>query len=253
MKGPAYVIFYSAIVALLFTGGIMAVHQAALGTIRQNEKLFEYKALAYTLELGDPDALSDGEIIDLVESRTQGYAEDDRILLPDPETGKQYRLFIAYDRPADEPDAEVTGWAFDIEGVGFWAKITGVLGLDRDMRTINGVAFLSHSETPGLGGRITTDDEWLAKWEDTQVRPRVPNGKFVYIAKSVTPGTEEHHVDAITGATGTSAAIEKFLNEDIEGFFRAVRSAAQRGEFPGPVPEGLDEPAPRMPTTNPSQ
>ena len=38
------------------------------------------------------------------------------------------------------------------------------------------------------------------------------------------------HVDAVTGATGTSTAVERFLNENIPAFRRAAKAAGLIGD-----------------------
>ncbi|MFP4105522.1 MAG: FMN-binding protein [Phycisphaerae bacterium] len=226
---PAYVIIYAAVIAALFTGGIMAVDQLTEQRVEINKQIRRDKALVAVFDLGEITDLSNAEIVELRENRIE--AIENTLPTPDgPDT-----LYIAYDRPKTETGAEIVGYAFPIRGTGFWAEITGVLGVTADLKQTTGVAFLSHTETPGLGGRITTDLDWLEKWRGRKLLPPV-NGRYLNIVKaSEAPEEDEeiypHSIDAISGATGTSLAVMSFINKDIEGFYAAFREILEEGKL----------------------
>ena len=44
-----------------------------------------------------------------------------------------------------------------IEGYGLWSTLYGYLALESDTRTIAGITFYEHGETPGLGGEVGCD------------------------------------------------------------------------------------------------
>lgn len=98
-------------------------------------------------------------------------------------------------------------YALPFEGSGLWGRITGVVALDSNFKTIIGIDFVSQNETPGLGGRIEED------WYKEQFRgiPLFEDGAPVRYASSDGDG----QVDAITGATITSTAVINMLNESI--------------------------------------
>ena len=50
-----------------------------------------------------------------------------------------------------------------IEGKGLWSTLYGFLALDADARTISGITFYHHGETPGLGGEVD-NPSWKARW-----------------------------------------------------------------------------------------
>lgn len=98
--------------------------------------------------------------------------------------------------------------AFKFEGPGLWGPIRGIAGINSDLKTIRTIKILHQEETPGLGARIV-EKEYLGQFKNKEIIPRLifrPQGK----AKA------NNEVDAITGATGTSKALEKLLNESIE-------------------------------------
>ena len=52
-----------------------------------------------------------------------------------------------------------------IEGLGLWGTLYGFIALDGDVRTIRGLTFYEHKETPGLGGEVD-NPRWKALWRD---------------------------------------------------------------------------------------
>ena len=103
---------------------------------------------------------------------------------------------------------ELSAVAFKVTGSGFQGPISGLISLKPDLKTIIGLEFLSQQETPGLGARIT--EEWFLKqFKGKEVEPRL------LIVKS---GAEEtnNKVDAITGATRTSKAVQGLINDDVK-------------------------------------
>lgn len=108
---------------------------------------------------------------------------------------------------------QILGYAVPINGSGLWGSIEGYVGVSADYAKILGLEFISHSETPGLGGRISED------WYKEQFRgidlTKTTDGNYI-IYKPSAGG----NVDAIAGATLTSKSVSKLLNEDLEEFMK---------------------------------
>ena len=103
------------------------------------------------------------------------------------------------------PDQAV---AFEFSGPGLWGPIRGIISINPDLKTVRVLKILHQEETPGLGARIA-EKEYLAQFRHKTIIPKLifmPQGR----AKS------DNQVDAITGATGSSKALEKLLNETIQ-------------------------------------
>ncbi|KKN95032.1 hypothetical protein LCGC14_0181000 [marine sediment metagenome] len=210
-KSPTYVLLYAAVVSTLFTAGIMALHAATRDIVERNERLFEQKAIVELFGLGDVETLSDTEIVELYENRA--YLFDDVV---DPETGQSHKVYVAVDEKN-----HLIGYAFSVSGTGFWARIDGYMAVTPDLNKVMGITFLQHQETPGLGGRIT-ERTWRQKFVGLNVSPN-PDGQFIYIggqAPQADSPRASRHVDAISGATGTITALDRFLNEQIPMFRR---------------------------------
>lgn len=107
-------------------------------------------------------------------------------------------------------------FVFAFAGQGFWDKILGFLALDMQNMQIRGIEFTSHGETPGLGGRIS-EPEFKARFKDRSFAAKRGDGLYL---KLVPEGTSSRpdEVDAITGATGTSSAVEKIVNQALLRF-----------------------------------
>ena len=106
-------------------------------------------------------------------------------------------------------------------GMGLWGTVTGVLATDAEVKRIVGIDIISHSETPGLGGRIEQD------WFKNQFRgERIPPEGIV-VRKGqggADEDSENGQVDGITGATGTSTSMAVMLNREIAGLRKEVGS-----------------------------
>lgn len=98
-----------------------------------------------------------------------------------------------------------------VEGKGLWGTIYGYLALDANTKTIRGVAFYEHKETPGLGAEIE-NPTWTATWKG---RSAVDEGyKPVFGVKKGGAGSVEedpHHVDSLSGATLTSVGVANLV------------------------------------------
>jgi Na+-transporting NADH:ubiquinone oxidoreductase subunit C len=215
-KRPVYVLLYAAVISAIFTAGIMTVHVLARPIVERNKHLFFQKAMVELFGIGDVDTLSDREIVSLYEGYIGDYPT-----LTDPQTGRKFTVYTAVGK-----DKRTIGYAFSVSGVGFWARIDGYLAVTEDMKQAIGIAFLGHQETPGLGGRIT-ERPWREKFAGLDLTPPEGAGQIIYIGgdkpEQGSPAFGRH-VDAITGATGTSEAVEKFLNEQIAAFRRAWKA-----------------------------
>lgn len=236
VNGPVYVIVFAGVVSALFTAAIVSLHAATAATVRQSEELFEQRALLDAFGLDGGRRLDDEQTEQLYRRHIARMPQR----LVDPESGAAFND-PSGDRAkcylARSADGKVLGYALPIWGVGFWARIDGYLAVSPDLREVLGIVFLRHQETPGLGGRITERafrDQFRPRTDRQGRRRRVSlaepdDGKFIHVGGRQATGPEDarwdHRVDAVTGASGTSAALERFLNENIAQFRRAATAA----------------------------
>ncbi len=98
-------------------------------------------------------------------------------------------------------DIDVLGYAFVAKGSGYGGEIEILVGL-RDTETIEGIKIISHSETPGLGDKITQDSftEQFIGVDISKVKLKEDGGE----------------VDAITGATISSSSVVEIVRKAAE-------------------------------------
>ncbi len=98
-----------------------------------------------------------------------------------------------------------------IEGYGLWSTLYGFLSLDADAKTVRGLTYYQHLETPGLGGEVDNPG-WKARWpgrvaldDDGQVVIEVIKGRAGAVED------DPHRVDGLAGATITSRGVTNML------------------------------------------
>ena len=97
-------------------------------------------------------------------------------------------------------------------GAGLWGPIWGYLAFDKDMNTIDGAVFDHKGETPGLGAEIATN--WFREnFKGKKINDAENNFVSIEIVKGGAADDDINGVDAISGGTITSDALEKAINE----------------------------------------
>jgi Na+-transporting NADH:ubiquinone oxidoreductase subunit C len=100
-----------------------------------------------------------------------------------------------------------------IYGKGLWSTMYGFVALDDDLKTINGLTYYEHGETPGLGGEVE-NPKWKKQWQGKQVWRGEPSDDTlaVGVAKgSPTTDNLPYMVDGLSGATITSRGVDNMI------------------------------------------
>ena len=105
-------------------------------------------------------------------------------------------------------DAEgaFVGYAIPGAGPGFQDTIALIYGFVPDRQRVVGMEILESRETPGLGDKIYKDLAFVANFHDLAVTPGIVTVKKGQKSKP-------YEIDAITGATISSKAVAKIINE----------------------------------------
>jgi electron transport complex protein RnfG len=122
-------------------------------------------------------------------------------LRPAPPDSQAEGVYAAYDDAG-----QFVGYAIEGAGAGFQDTIRLIFGFDVEHRRIVGMEVLESRETPGLGDKIYKDDAFRANFRALAVEPKI---------EVVKPGegTADNQVDAITGATISSKAVVRIVDE----------------------------------------
>ena len=120
---------------------------------------------------------------------------------------KEYKYYEAI------KDGQPVGYAIVSKAGGFGGDIVLMVGLDSAGVVCN-TSVLSHSETPGLGAKCTSDEAFMAQWKGFD-----PSVKILSVKK------DGGDVDAITASTITSRAYAKAVETAVE-VFKSINGAA---------------------------
>lgn len=102
-------------------------------------------------------------------------------------------------------------YVMPVRGKGLWGPIWGYVSLKPDMNTIYGVVFDHQGETPGLGAEIATEF-FQTPFIDKQLFKDSTEFVSIKVLKGGAPEGDMHSVDAISGGTITSKALEEMLD-----------------------------------------
>ncbi len=117
---------------------------------------------------------------------------------------EEQTIFGGYDR-----DGTFIGYAIPSDGPGFQDTIKLLYGYVPEKRQVSGMEILESRETPGLGDKIYKDAVFVANFDALAVDPEI-----VAVKKGTKSAPNE--VDAITGATISSKAVVRLINEGNE-------------------------------------
>ena len=138
-----------------------------------------------------------------------------------------------------------------VHGTGLWGPVWGYVALKSDFNTIYGTTYDHKGETPGLGAEISTP-EFSKQFEGKQI---FTNGVFksVMVVKGGADPASTNEVDAISGGTITSKAVEEMLFKSIEHYLEYFKIAASAAPAEGlPVADSTaNADSTVVPTTNP--
>ena len=113
-------------------------------------------------------------------------------------------------------------YVLPLKGQGMWGGISCFLAIDSDKNTVFGAYFNHESETAGLGAEIKDNADWQAKFQGKKI---FADGDDSKIALSVVKAVnDETTVDAVTGATVTSTAVSKMLQDQLAKYMDFLKN-----------------------------
>jgi electron transport complex protein RnfG len=122
-------------------------------------------------------------------------------------------VYAAYDG-----NDELKGIAAEAAAQGYAGIIRLLYGYDPDCECITGIKVIKLSETPGLGDKIITDQEFVKNFSHLDVRLDSSGTALANSIVTVKHGTKSQpwEIDAISGATISSRAVGKALNQSAQ-------------------------------------
>jgi H+/Na+-translocating ferredoxin:NAD+ oxidoreductase subunit G len=124
-----------------------------------------------------------------------------KLTLPGGKDADAAMVYAAYTK-----DGAFAGYAIPASGPGFQDTIALIYGYDPARQRIIGMEVLESRETPGLGDKIFKDQGFVGEFKDLAVEPSIT------VVKRGT-GKAPYEVDGITGATISSKAVVRIINQ----------------------------------------
>ncbi len=194
-KQILYPVLFMLLVTVLYTSVLAFINESTTSIIRAQEELRVKRSVLYVLDL--PVSNVDAEVNALYDGKITKATNN----------GRDYFVYTS--------DGTTQGYAFIFSGTGLWGSITGYIAFNPDFTKVLGIDFISHSETPGLGGRI--DEPWFKE----QFRGISLNNDQTIIVKPATGG----NIDGITGASLTTDSVKKMVNAFIKDTLTFAKEA----------------------------
>lgn len=176
-----------AVAGLISGVAIVSVYEATLPTITHN-KAEELKAAVFKV------------LPEVTEMRKYQF-ENNSLRFRTGEGSDDQTLYGGYNQ-----QGAFVGYAIPSAGPGFQDTIGILYGYIPEKRKVVGMEILESRETPGLGDKIYKDLYFVSNFSDLSIDPEI-----VVVKKGLRD--KPHEVDAITGATISSKAVVRIINE----------------------------------------
>jgi Na+-transporting NADH:ubiquinone oxidoreductase subunit C len=107
---------------------------------------------------------------------------------------------------------EPNQYLFPVYGRGLYSTLYGFIALGSDLRTIEGITFYEHGETPGLGGEVD-NPEWKRSWRGKQAFDKDGNLQIEVVKGRVDPSRLDanYKIDGLSGATYTTRGVDQLV------------------------------------------
>ncbi|MFC1582958.1 FMN-binding protein [Planctomycetota bacterium] len=205
-KGQIVTVLYMLIIAVVFTSFVATVNALLNPAIQANVRAREVQGIFRAMDFQIEEDLPADEIEELAKKHLKQVRTERTV----------YYCGLGY-------QGRIMALIFPVEGSGFWGPVVGYIGINPDDRTIINLAFTRHTETPGLGARIT--EQWFT---DQFRRMALPEeGETMRLVQEGKP-KGPNDLDAITGATGTSGAVANMLNTTCDNIRAVIREREKK-------------------------
>jgi len=123
------------------------------------------------------------------------------------------KFYAAYDA-----DGKLAGIAAEGAARGYADVVRVLYVYGADCRCVNGMSVIAMRETPGIGDKVYTDADFIANFTQLEARLDTQGSALAQAIRTVRHGRKQHpwEIDAISGATITSRAIGKGINDSLQ-------------------------------------
>jgi len=185
--GPLRLILTLAIAGLISGIAIIAIYESTLPTITAN-KARELREAVFKVLPG-------------VSRMQQLVFRNGELIAAELMQKGEQAVYGGYDQ-----QGEFVGYAIPGAGPGFQDTIGLLYGYTPEQQQVVGMEVLESRETPGLGDKIYKDEEFVGSFSALSIVPEI-------IAVKKGDKSQPNEIDAITGATISSKAVVRIINE----------------------------------------
>jgi len=187
----------SAICGLIIVGAYQGTYDA----VAENKRIATERAVFRVV----PAAKSIAEFVAAPDGGVAKVGAGETALVPG-----GVKFFAAYDGAG-----KLAGIAAEGVGKGYADNVRIMFGYQPDCQCVVGIGVVAMRETPGIGDKIITDKAFLANFTALDVKLKADLSALANEVRAVKHGSkaEPWQVDAIAGATITSRAVSRAIND----------------------------------------
>lgn len=211
----SYTIIY-AVIMVIVVAVVLALAASLLKERQQRNVEIERKQMILKSVKLASEASAAADKDSYIEQEYAKYITDSSIV----RDGAELTLYIC------NSDNGEKFYVIPVRGAGLWGPVWGYVSLKDDYNTIYGAVFDHKSETPGLGAEISTD-AFASQFGGKSIFDSNGNYVSVKVVKGGAKAGSQHEVDAISGGTITSQAVEEMLFKNINEYLDFFSSQAK--------------------------
>ena len=191
----------SAICGLIIVGAYQSTYDAVAANKRIATERAVFKVIPAAKSIAEYVALPAGGI-------EQKVGAGDAAIAPG-----AVKFFAAYDA-----DGKLAGIAAEGAAKGYADTVRIMFGYSPGCQCVVGIGVVNMRETPGIGDKIITDKDFLANFKALDAKLSSDLSALANEVKTVKHGTKTNpwQIDAIAGATITSRAVGKSINDSAQ-------------------------------------
>lgn len=185
---------------------IVGAYQGSFSAVQENKRIALERAVFKVI----PSAKSIGEYFATANGVTPASGDTPPGAI---------RFYAGYDA-----DGKLAGVAAEGAAKGYADVVRILFAWIPECQCVTGFGLVSSRETPGIGDKILVDKEFLANFKELDVRLNADMSALANEVKTVKHGTKTQpwQIDAISGATITSRAVGRGINEAAQALLPRV-------------------------------
>ncbi len=216
-ESKIYTIVFTFVITFIFVFILAYANHITRDQVKKNSELFQIRAILKSMHIF---TTNDDQAYSVYQDQVQ-------------------KLTITNDRYTNETlfiydNGTTKTYSIIFTGDALWGTITGVLSVDKAVDKTIGLSFIDQNETPGLGARIV-EDWFLNQFSNKTVLQTNSEGVPIRALTIIlgrsdrmgNPNKDDYQVDGISGASITSAGVQKAVNKTLPKLYDLIQGVQQ--------------------------